>query len=108
MNKTQNIGNYRYRILGLLMFATTINYFDRSLIGVMAPTLEKMFEWTNSDYANIMVSFKVAYAIALAVIYGTYVELVLDEEDVPTEIVDQVRKKDFKSFIEGFHGKRLN
>jgi len=44
----------------------------------------------------------------LTVIYGTYVELVLDEEDVPTEIVDQVRKKDFKSFIEDFHGKRLN
>jgi len=70
MNKTQNIGNYRYRILGLLMFATTINYFDRSLIGVMAPTLEKMFEWTNSDYANIMISFKVAYAIGLLTMGG--------------------------------------
>ena len=51
---------------------------------------------------------KVAHAIALAVIYGTYVELILDEEDVPTEIVDQVRNKDFKSFIEDIHGKRLN
>ena len=70
MNKKQNIGNYRYRILGLLMFATTINYFDRSLIGVMAPTLEKMFEWTNSDYANIMISFKVAYAIGLLTMGG--------------------------------------
>jgi ACS family hexuronate transporter-like MFS transporter len=70
MNKTQNIGNYRYRILGLLIFATTINYFDRSLIGVMAPTLEKMFEWTNSDYANIMISFKVAYAIGLLTMGG--------------------------------------
>lgn len=65
MNKPQNIGNYRYRILGLLMFATTINYFDRSIIGVMAPTLEKLFNWTNSDYANIMISFKVAYAIGM-------------------------------------------
>ena len=70
MNKKQEIGNYRYRILGLLMFATTINYFDRSLIGVMAPTLEKMFEWTNSDYANIMISFKVAYAIGLLTMGG--------------------------------------
>ena len=52
------------------MFATTINYFDRSLIGVMAPTLEKMFEWTNSDYANIMISFKVAYAIGLLTMGG--------------------------------------
>lgn len=65
MNKTQKIGNYRYRILALLMFATTINYFDRSIIGVMAPTLEKMFGWTNSDYANIMISFKVAYAFGM-------------------------------------------
>ncbi|MFD2727598.1 MFS transporter [Hyunsoonleella rubra] len=65
MSKTNKIGNYRYRILALLMFATTINYFDRSIIGVMAPTLEKMFGWTNTDYANIMISFKVAYAIGM-------------------------------------------
>lgn len=65
MSKTKKIGNYRYRILALLMFATTINYFDRSIIGVMAPTLEKMFGWTNTDYANIMISFKVAYAIGM-------------------------------------------
>lgn len=56
---------YRYRILALLFFATTINYFDRSLIAVLAPTFEKMFDWSNKDYANIMISFKVAYAIGL-------------------------------------------
>ncbi len=65
MSKKQKIGNYRYRILALLMFATTINYFDRSIIGVLAPTLEKLFGWTNNDYANIMISFKVAYAIGM-------------------------------------------
>jgi Sugar phosphate permease len=59
------VGNYRFRILALLMFATTINYFDRSIIGVLAPTLEKMFDWSNNDYANIMISFKVAYAIGM-------------------------------------------
>jgi ACS family hexuronate transporter-like MFS transporter len=47
------------------MFATTINYFDRSIIGVRAPTLEKLFGWTNNDYANIMISLKVAYAIGM-------------------------------------------
>lgn len=61
---------YRYRILALLMFATTINYFDRSIIGVMAPTLEKMFDWSNSDYANIMISFKVAYALGMLTMGG--------------------------------------
>ena len=59
------IGNYRYRILALVFMATTINYFDRSIIGVMAPTLQKMFDWSNSDYAAIMVSFKIAYGIGL-------------------------------------------
>ena len=61
----KKVKGYRYRILAMLFFATSINYFDRSLIGVMAPTLEKLFHWTNEDYAMIMVSFKVAYAIGL-------------------------------------------
>jgi len=44
MNKANHeIGGYRYIILVLLMFATTTNYFDSSIIGVMAPALKKMF-----------------------------------------------------------------
>ena len=50
--------------------ATTINYFDRSIVGVMAPTLQKLFEWTNKDYAAIMVSFKIAYGIGLLFMGG--------------------------------------
>jgi ACS family hexuronate transporter-like MFS transporter len=66
MDEVKNkIGKYRYRILALVFMATTINYFDRSIIGVMAPTLQKLFDWTNKDYANIMVSFKIAYGIGL-------------------------------------------
>ena len=66
MNDIKNkIGNYRYRILALVFMATTINYFDRSIVGVMAPTLQKLFDWTNKDYAAIMVSFKIAYGIGL-------------------------------------------
>ena len=70
MNGTQKIGNYRYRILALLIYATTINYFDRSIIGVMAPTLQDLFGWTNNDYANIMIAFKVAYAIGMLTMGG--------------------------------------
>lgn len=61
----QAVGNYRYRILAMLVFATAVNYFDRSIIGVMAPTWEKLFGWSNNDYANIMISFKAAYAIGM-------------------------------------------
>jgi ACS family hexuronate transporter-like MFS transporter len=65
MNDQKAIGHYRYRILALVFMATTINYFDRSIIGVMAPTLQKLFDWSNKDYAAIMVSFKIAYGIGL-------------------------------------------
>ncbi len=68
--RTPKIGNYRYRILALVFMATTINYFDRSIIGVMAPTLQKLFDWTNKDYAAIMVSFKIAYGIGLMFMGG--------------------------------------
>ncbi len=69
-NITEKIGTYRYRILALVFMATTINYFDRSIVGVMAPTLQKLFEWTNKDYAAIMVSFKIAYGIGLLFMGG--------------------------------------
>ncbi len=67
---TQKIGNYRYRILALVFMATTINYFDRSIVAVMAPTLQKLFDWSNKDYAAIMVSFKIAYGLGLLFMGG--------------------------------------
>ena len=66
----EKTGTYRYRILALVFFATTINYFDRSIIGVMAPTLQKLFDWSNKDYAAIMISFKIAYGIGLLFMGG--------------------------------------
>jgi len=35
---TQKKGNFRYRILALVFMATTINYFDRSTVGVIMAT----------------------------------------------------------------------
>jgi ACS family hexuronate transporter-like MFS transporter len=68
--ETPKTGHYRYRILALVFMATTINYFDRSLVGVMAPTLQILFDWSNKDYAAIMVSFKIAYGIGLLFMGG--------------------------------------
>ncbi len=59
-------GRYRWRILALLFFATTINYMDRSILGVLAPTLQyRVFHWSDADYATINIAFKSAYAIGL-------------------------------------------
>ena len=53
------IGRYRWRILALVFFATTINYTDRSVLGVLAPTLQyKVFHWSDQDYASINIAFK--------------------------------------------------
>ena len=59
------IGKYRYRILALLFLATTINYFDRSIMSVLAPDLKIWFGWDNQDYSNVLISFQLAYAIGL-------------------------------------------
>ena len=47
----------RYGILALLFFGTTINYIDRQVIGLLKPTLEKEFNWTETDYSNIVMAF---------------------------------------------------
>ena len=46
--------------------------------------------------------------VSIALVYTTYVELVLDEEEIPQEIVDKVRNNDFKSFIDKTSDKRLS
>ena len=68
-------GNYRYTILGLLFLATTINYIDRQIIGLLKPTLEKEFAWTEVDYANIVLWFQVMYAMGY-LLAGRFVDKV--------------------------------
>src|SRR6476620_3735028 len=59
------IGKYRWTICSLVFFATTINYLDRQVISLLKPTLEKEFNWSESDYSNIVVAFQFAYAIGM-------------------------------------------
>ncbi len=66
MTSTPTIGHYRWRILALLFAATTINYMDRSVLGVLGPTLQyKVFHWSDQDYATINIAFKAAYAVGM-------------------------------------------
>jgi ACS family hexuronate transporter-like MFS transporter len=62
---TAPVGRYRWRICALLFFATTLNYLDRQVIGILAPDLQTSLHWSNADYANIVAAFKIAYAIGL-------------------------------------------
>jgi ACS family hexuronate transporter-like MFS transporter len=56
---------YRWRILSLLFFATTINYIDRQIIGILKPFISSDLGWSETDYSNIVMAFQVAYAIGL-------------------------------------------
>src|SRR3954470_18106383 len=57
------IGKYRWTICALLLFATTINYLDRQVTSVLAPTLQAEFHWSETQYANITSWWTAAYAI---------------------------------------------
>ena len=57
--------NYRWRILALLFFATTINYIDRQVIGLLKPFISDELGWSEAEYGYIVTSFQVAYAIGL-------------------------------------------
>ena len=59
------IGNCRWRIVALLFFATTINYIDRQVIGILKPFISSDLEWTETDYGHIVTAFQIAYALGL-------------------------------------------
>jgi ACS family hexuronate transporter-like MFS transporter len=59
------LGNYRWRICALLFAATTINYIDRQVLGVLAPDLGRIIGWSEIQYGYIVASFQAAYAIGL-------------------------------------------
>ena len=67
--------NYRWIIVALLFMATTINYIDRQIIGLLKPILEIEFKWSESDFARIVVAFTAAYAIGLLV-FGRLIDRV--------------------------------
>jgi ACS family hexuronate transporter-like MFS transporter len=57
------IASLRWWIGGLLFASTVINYIDRQTLSLLAPYLKLQYHWTNSDYANIAITFRVAYSI---------------------------------------------
>ena len=59
------VGRFRWRICALLFAATTLNYLDRQVLGVLAPDLTRLFGWSEIDYSNIVTAFQAAYAIGL-------------------------------------------
>ncbi len=61
----EKIGKYRWTICGLIFFATTINYIDRNVISFMKSYFTEHKGWTDGDYANVEITFKIFYAIGM-------------------------------------------
>src|SRR5450432_2599559 len=57
------ISSLRWWIPGQLLTNTVINYIDRQTLSLLAPYLKLEYHWTNTDYANIAIAFRVAYSI---------------------------------------------
>ncbi len=56
---------YRWRVCAMLLAATTINYIDRQVLGVLAPFLQEEIGWNEIQYGYIVTAFQAAYAIGL-------------------------------------------
>ena len=59
------IGRYRWTVCALLFAATTINYIDRQVIGLLKPTLTAVFHWDNTTFGTINGIFQYFYAFGL-------------------------------------------
>lgn len=71
----ETVGKYRWTICGLIFFATTINYLDRAVISLLKTYLEKDFNWTETDYSNIVIAFQLSYALGMIFI-GRFIDRV--------------------------------
>ncbi len=69
------IGNFRWTVCALLFFATTINYIDRQVLGILAPTLQREIGWSELEYGYIVTAFQAAYALGLLFV-GRLMDLV--------------------------------
>lgn len=65
--------NFRWVVVALLFFATTINYLDRQVIGLLKPTLEKELNWSETDYSFIVMCFTASYAVGL-LLFGKIID----------------------------------
>jgi len=65
--QARSIPALRWSIGGILFASTVINYIDRQTLSILAPYLKQDYRWTNADYANIAIAFRVAYSLGQTV-----------------------------------------
>ena len=79
-NNQTKIGNYRWVIITLLLFSTTINYMDRQVISYLKPffcsaTDQGGFGWSNTDFSYLTSFFTAFYAL-MSIFAGRFLDKV--------------------------------
>src|SRR6185503_6687327 len=69
------IPHLRWWIGGLLFASTVVNYIDRQTLNVLAPYLKTEYHWTNTDFATIVIAFRLAYSV-MQFVGGRFVDVV--------------------------------
>ena len=67
MSETTKIGNYRWTICALIFFATTVNYLDRQVIGILKPLMESDLGIGEKAYSHIIMAFQMLYAFGMVI-----------------------------------------
>jgi len=67
MTQINKIGNYRWTICALIFFATTVNYIDRQVIGILKPLLESDLGIGEKDYSHIIMAFQLLYGVGMVI-----------------------------------------
>jgi MFS transporter, ACS family, hexuronate transporter len=68
MPQITKIGNYRWTVCALIFFATTINYLDRQVIGILKPLLESDLNIGEVEYGNIVTIFQLCYGLSMLIV----------------------------------------
>jgi ACS family hexuronate transporter-like MFS transporter len=67
MSDIKKKGNYRWTVCALIFFATTVNYLDRQVIGILKPILESDLNIGEAAYGYIIMAFQLFYAVGMVI-----------------------------------------
>ncbi|MGI8989958.1 MAG: MFS transporter [Bryobacteraceae bacterium] len=97
--------NLRWCIGGLLLASTVINYIDRQTLSVLAPFLKAEYHWTNSDFATILISFRLAYTV-MQMLSGRWLDRVGTRVGLAWSVAFYSTVAVFTAFAQGLVGFR--
>lgn len=67
------VGSVRWTVCAMLFVASSINYMDRQVIAILAPTIQHSIGMTEVGYSHVVAAFQVAYMLGMLAV-GRFVD----------------------------------